>query len=121
MLSAVVWTNPSGGNWDVGSNWSSGQTPGAGDDAVIAIAVSTPITIQPGDNLSVRSVTTSNTSDTLSITGGSLTVLGDSDSATVETGPKKSLFTAVNLRLFGKNRWRATGFSLAPACRRRIG
>ncbi len=76
LLSAVTWINPNGGCWDVGSNWSNGQGPGAGNDAVINTVVSAPITVQSGDNISVRSVTTGDPSDTLSISGGSLTVLG---------------------------------------------
>ena len=35
LLSTVTWTNLSGGNWDVGSNWSGGSVPAAGDDVVI--------------------------------------------------------------------------------------
>ncbi len=31
----VFWTNPSGGDWDTGANWSTGTKPGVSDDAVI--------------------------------------------------------------------------------------
>src|SRR5690242_15169777 len=31
----VTWTNTSGGNWYVATNWSPNQVPGPGDDAVI--------------------------------------------------------------------------------------
>src|SRR5579884_931208 len=41
LPSTVFWTNPSGGDWDTGSNWSSGVTPGAGDNAQIG-------TLNPG-------------------------------------------------------------------------
>ncbi|HLN29982.1 MAG TPA: hypothetical protein VK395_19730, partial [Gemmataceae bacterium] len=35
MLSVVNWINPAGGDWDTPGNWSTGQVPGATDDAVI--------------------------------------------------------------------------------------
>jgi RHS repeat-associated protein len=73
----VNWTNPNGGNWDVGSNWSSGSVPGSSDDAVINTASAASILIQNGDAESVHSLTTA-ANDTLSITGGSLTSAGDS-------------------------------------------
>src|SRR5262245_49321101 len=31
----VTWTNPAGGLWNVGSNWSTGAVPGAADDVTI--------------------------------------------------------------------------------------
>ena len=54
----VTWINPNGGNWDVGSNWSTGIVPGSGDDAVINTASPATIAIQSGDNESVLSLTT---------------------------------------------------------------
>jgi YD repeat-containing protein len=72
LLSADNWI-ASSGNWDVGSNWSLGQAPGAGDTAVINTSSAATITIQSGDNINVQNVTTGS-NDTLSITGGSLTV-----------------------------------------------
>src|SRR5262249_10906434 len=73
LLSAIVWNNPAGGNWDNGANWQGGKRPGAGDTAVINTASAATISIQTGDNIQVQGVTTS-ANDTLSITGGSLTV-----------------------------------------------
>jgi fibronectin-binding autotransporter adhesin len=67
------WTNPSGGNWDQASNWSGGVVPGSGDDAVINTSAAATITIQPGENFAVHSITTA-ANDTLAINGGSLTV-----------------------------------------------
>jgi hypothetical protein len=75
LLSTVDWINASGGDWAVGSNWSTGAVPGSGDDVVINVGGATPtITISSG-NQSVRSVTVD---DTLSITGGSLSISADS-------------------------------------------
>jgi len=69
----VNWSNPAGGNWDVGYNWSTGQAPGTGDIAVINTTLAATITIQSGDTIQVQGLTTGS-NDTLSITGGSLTV-----------------------------------------------
>ncbi len=73
LLSADMWINPNGGNWDVGSNWSSGQAPGTGDTAVINTTGAATITINSGDNIQVQGLTTGS-NDTLSIAAGSLTV-----------------------------------------------
>jgi len=71
---SVDWTNAAGGNWDVGTNWSTGQVPTTGDDVKIDTAGAATILIQAGDSLSANSVTTTSANDTLSVTGGSLTV-----------------------------------------------
>ena len=77
LLSTTTWMNPGSGNWDVGANWSTGQVPGNTDDVIINTASAATITIQSGDNESVRSLTTAAT-DTLSFTGGALTVAASS-------------------------------------------
>ncbi len=33
----AFWTNPSGGNWSDGANWSTGVAPGASDTASITL------------------------------------------------------------------------------------
>lgn len=76
-LSAVAWTGPNSGSWDVAGNWSSGAVPTAGDDVTIDTAAALTISIQSGDSIAVRSLTT-DANDTLSISGGSLTVTGGS-------------------------------------------
>src|SRR5438128_1301836 len=77
LPTTVTWTNPGSGNWDVGSNWSTGAVPGAGDTAVINTSAAATITILTGDNLTVQAVTTAG-ADTLSIAGGTLTVTAGS-------------------------------------------
>lgn len=72
-LSAVNWINPNGGNWDVAANWSTGAVPAAHDDVTINTASAATITIQSGDTESIHSLTTA-ANDTLSITGGSLSI-----------------------------------------------
>ena len=73
----VSWINASGGNWNVGANWSTGQVPGSGDDAVIDTAATLSVVIPSGDGESVHSLTTT-ANDTLSITGGALSVAANS-------------------------------------------
>jgi hypothetical protein len=69
----ITWVNSGSGNWDVGSNWSTGTVPGGNDTAVINSATAVTVTVQSGDSIEVESVTTGGT-DALSITGGSFTV-----------------------------------------------
>jgi hypothetical protein len=73
LPSTVTWTNPGSGNWDVGSNWTTGSVPGTGDTAVFNTAAAGTVTFKAGDNITVHAVTTAG-NDTLSITGGALTV-----------------------------------------------
>ena len=73
LLATVNWVNAAGGAWDVGSNWSTGTVPGAGDDAVINTTSAATVTIQGSDAESVHSLTTA-ASDTLALNGGSLAV-----------------------------------------------
>ena len=77
VLTTVNWINASGGNWNVAANWSTGHVPGTGDDAVIDSAAALSVFLPSGDNESVHSLTTT-ANDTLSITGGSLTVAANS-------------------------------------------
>jgi hypothetical protein len=57
LLSNATWINPAGVLCDVGSNWSTGQAPGAGDTAIINTTAAATVTIQNGDNIQVQSVT----------------------------------------------------------------
>ncbi len=67
----VNWISTASGNWNVGSNWSTGVVPTSNEAVVINVAGATPtITISSGSE-SVYSIAAS---DPLSITGGSLTV-----------------------------------------------
>jgi len=73
LLTVVSWVNPAGGAWEVGSNWSNGTGPGAGDDAVIDLP-EISVTYSSGTH-TVRSLTNE---ATVAITGGSLTITDDS-------------------------------------------
>lgn len=52
---AVEWTNPAGGNWSVGSNWSTGLAPTATDS--VAIALDGTYTVTLDVNPTVRALT----------------------------------------------------------------
>jgi RHS repeat-associated protein len=78
LPSTVTWIATGSGSWDVASNWQDATTnqnrlPTSTDDVTINTAAAATITIQAGDNIQVQSVTTAS-NDTLSISGGSLTV-----------------------------------------------
>src|SRR5262249_483702 len=87
LPSTVTWMNPAGGDWDTGSNWSTGNVPGATDDAVInysgitithSTGASDPVhslTSQAAINLSAGSLsvaTASTINNALTVSGGSL-------------------------------------------------
>jgi RHS repeat-associated protein len=101
LLSSVQWTSATSGAWDVGSNWSTGQVPGSGDDVVIDVNGATPtVTIDSGD----QSVHSLMASDPLSITGGSLTVAANStisDGLTMTGGSLTASGSGVNLKVTG--------------------
>ena len=69
LLTAVDWTATTSGDWDLGSNWSTGKVPGPGDDVTIDVAAVT-VTIDSG-SFSVNSATAS---DPLVISDGNLTL-----------------------------------------------
>jgi RHS repeat-associated protein len=72
LLATVNWVATSSGNWNVGSNWSTGNVPGSGDDAVIEPSAALTVTIDSG-NQSVNSLQCGSNA-TLSISSGSLAV-----------------------------------------------
>ena len=55
---AISWNNPSGGNWNVATNWFPGQVPGPGDDVYIYLADSS-YAVNINTNTSVSSLTLS--------------------------------------------------------------
>jgi RHS repeat-associated protein len=69
--SKVFWNIGASGDWNVGSNWSTGNVPGPSDDVVINRSVPVTVTIGSGDQ-SVNSLQVTN-NDALTLTAGSLT------------------------------------------------
>lgn len=87
LLSPVTWTGAAGdNNWDTGGNWSTGTTPGAGDD--VTINVTTPVTIT--HSAAVTDTINSLVSNTaILLSGGTLnvnTTLSDSAPITLAGG-----------------------------------
>ena len=70
----AVWINPSGGFWDVASNWDTGVVPGANDDVLIEVTSGGVVTYRTGSN-TVRSVEVG--TGVLTLTGGTFTVTND--------------------------------------------
>ena len=103
LLSPVDWISTTSGNWDVGSNWSTGQVPGPNDDVVINVSGATPtVTINSG-SVSVNSLMAT---DPLVIGGGSLALAGTSTiSGPFMLSTISTLTTDGTLTLSGSTTW----------------
>jgi len=97
VLSTVSWTNPAGGDWSTGANWSGGVVPNVTQDTVINIPVSGPITIDSAN--AVHSLT--DTTASLDVTGGSLSLAAASSISKNVTISGGVLTSAGNLTLDG--------------------
>jgi hypothetical protein len=74
LLATVTWTNLSGGNWAIKTNWSTGNLPGPGDDAVIPTLNSGASVTYSSGNSTVQSLTSS---AGVILSGGTLTITGN--------------------------------------------
>jgi hypothetical protein len=54
-MTSCTWTNPGGGDWGLGGDWSTGQVPGPGDDVVIRVPFAATVTHASGTD-SIRSL-----------------------------------------------------------------
>jgi hypothetical protein len=70
LLSTVSWINPSGGDWDTPSNWSSNAVPGAND----AVVINLPGAIVTHSANIADSVYSLTSQDALVLSGGSLSL-----------------------------------------------
>jgi hypothetical protein len=70
----AVWNNPAGGSWTVGSNWLSGQVPGATDTVLVGLPPGETVTFGSG-TATIASLTVAE-GGTLAISAGDLTVTG---------------------------------------------
>ncbi len=73
LLSTVNWINAAGGDWDTGSNWSTGSMPGASDNVTIDLSPGVTVTHSQNDADSVNDLTVAG-ADTLSFSSGSLSI-----------------------------------------------
>ncbi len=73
LLSSVQWINTAGGDWDTGSNWSTGSVPGASDTVTIDLSPGITVTHAQNDADAVLTLNVAS-ADTLSISNGSLTL-----------------------------------------------
>ncbi|MGO9921995.1 MAG: carboxypeptidase regulatory-like domain-containing protein [Isosphaeraceae bacterium] len=103
LLATVNWISSTSGNWDVGSNWSTGQVPGPGDDVVISVPGDNPtITLNSG-NQTIHSL---QCTDTLAITGGSLGLVANSEiDGALTLGSGGEIVTDNVLTLTGSDSW----------------
>jgi hypothetical protein len=91
LPSTVTWINPGGADWDVGSNWSTGTTPGAGDDVIVNQPGNIVVTHTQNVTDTIHSLTTS---DTLTLSAGALDANTVNNAGTVTVGSGSML--AVN-------------------------
>jgi len=95
----VSWTNASGGNWNVGSNWSTGEVPTVSDSVVIDLAGTYTVTVT--SSVTVATLDIGGTgSPTLTITGNGVTLAvtdGMTNAGTVEV--TQSYFSGVTTEL----------------------
>lgn len=91
LLSTATWVGAAGGNWNVGSNWSTGTVPGGGDTAILLAGASVDVSDSESCgtlNTAVGATLTVMTNASLGLGGG--TVNGTLiDSGTI-SGPGSS-------------------------------
>jgi len=107
LLATVTWTNPSGGDWDTPSNWSTDSVPGPSDDAVIDTSGITVTHSGPAAD-AVNSLTSQ---ASLSFSDGSLAVASSSSVTSGLTISGGILSTAGTLTVIGSMDW--TGGTIA--------
>ncbi len=70
-----IWTNASGGNWSVASNWLNGQVPGPDDVAVIELDGTYTVTLDVNPTVSLLRLGGATGTQTLNLNGRTLSVL----------------------------------------------
>ncbi len=100
----ITWSNPAGGDWDTGSNWTGGNVPEASDNAVISIALNSGATITHGQAIadSVNSLTSS---DPISFSVGTLSIAGSSTISSTLTLSGGTITGAGTLNVSGLLTW----------------
>ena len=106
VLSTILWdaaNRPTGGAWNVASNWVGGHVPTAADDAVINLAAGT-VTLNTGATDTVHSLTT-NANARLALAGDTLTLATSSTAAGGIDLASGTLAGAGVLTLSGTSTW----------------
>ena len=75
LLAGVTWVGGATGNWNVAANWSTGKLPTSQDSVTIDPAGASTVKIIAGDGFAIAGLTTG-ADDTLTFTGGTLTING---------------------------------------------
>ena len=70
----VVWTNTSGGNWNVAANWSPPQVPGTGDNAIITNNGTYTVTLDTSPTLASLTLGGASGVQMLAVNGYALTL-----------------------------------------------
>jgi hypothetical protein len=73
----ISWSNASGGNWSVGSNWTGGSVPGTADTAIISMDGTYTVTLDGDTTVAALTLGGSTGTQTLSLSSKSLTVGGN--------------------------------------------
>ena len=76
VLSTITWDSkdyPSGGSWDIGTNWIGGVVPTSADDVVIDLTSTGRVSLGSSLADAANSVTT-NSATTLDVANGSLSL-----------------------------------------------
>ena len=107
MLSTITWSTtaaPTGGNWNVGSNWVGGNVPGPSDTAVIkGLTGSGEVYMSSGASDAINSLTTDSSthieviSGSLSLGVGSASTIGGS--MTIELGASMNVGAAATVQV----------------------
>ena len=107
LLSSISWNttvSPTGGSWDVGSNWVGGVVPGSTNDVVIDLTGAGTVTLNGSATDSVLSLTT-NANTSLSIGGDSLSLATTSTIGGNLTLTSGTLTGAGTLTVTGTTTW----------------
>ncbi|MBE0539811.1 MAG: hypothetical protein IH623_00290 [Verrucomicrobia bacterium] len=78
----LVWTNSSGGNWNLAANWEPNQVPGASDTAIITNDGTYIVTLNVDPTVAVLLLGGSSGTQTLTLAGRTLTLNGSMTVAT---------------------------------------
>lgn len=106
VLSTVYWNSasaPTGGAWNVTSNWIGGALPGPGDDVIIDLAA--PGTVTFNATASIDSLTVVDSTTDFTVTSGTFSISSDSTIAGAYTQTGGTLTGPGSLEVRGPLTW----------------